>query len=110
MFVNGRQMEEMTPRTLQDGDHIGIGEHELIFQAYKSSMSGLDIESMPTITVRSSSLADMTYRAREDELLTAATSDTFSTRSMNGVADYPASESPSPAAAPQQDRDEPAQP
>src|SRR5260370_28083228 len=49
-FVNGQQIEEMTPRTLQDGDHIGIGAHELIFQAYKSSMSGVDIESLPTIT------------------------------------------------------------
>ena len=109
-FVNGQQIEEMTPRTLQDGDHIGIGEHELIFQAYKSSMSGIDIESMPTITVGSSSLADMTYRTREDELLTTATSDDFSTRSMNGGADSPASEAPAPAAAPPQVEAAPAQP
>jgi len=109
-FVNGQQIEEMTPRTLQDGDHIGIGEHELIFQAYKSPMSGVDIESMPTITVNSSSLADMTYRTREDELLTAATSDDFSTRSMNGGADSPASEAPAPAAAPPQVEAAPAQP
>src|SRR6266849_10255123 len=109
-FVNGQQLEEMTPRTLQDGDHIGIGEHELIFQAYKSSMSGIDIESMPTITVGSSSLADMTYRTREDELLTTATSDDFSTRSMNGGADSPTSEAPAPAAAPPQVEAAPAQP
>jgi pSer/pThr/pTyr-binding forkhead associated (FHA) protein len=109
-FVNGQQIEEMTPRTLQDGDHIGIGEHELIFQAYKSPMSGVDIESMPTITVGSSSLADMTYRTREDELLTAATSDDFSTRSMNGGADSSASEAPAPAAAPPQGEVAPAQP
>ena len=96
-FVNGQQIEEMTPRTLQDGDHIGIGEHELIFQAYKSPMSGVDIESMPTITVGSSSLGDVTYRTREDELLTAATSDDFSTRSMNGGADSSESEAPAPA-------------
>src|SRR6266496_4987710 len=83
-FVNGQQLEEMTPRTLQDGDHVGIGEHELIFQADKSAPSGVDIESMPTITVSPSSVADITYRTREDELLTAATSDDFSTRSMNG--------------------------
>src|SRR5207245_6816460 len=85
-FVNGQQLEEMTPRTLQDGDHIGIGEHELVFQAYKSSSPGVDIESMPTITVNSSAMAEMTYRTREDELLTSATSDDFSTRSMNGDA------------------------
>jgi pSer/pThr/pTyr-binding forkhead associated (FHA) protein len=109
-FVNGQQIEEMTPRTLQDGDHIGIGEHELIFQAYKSPMSGVDIESMPTITVGSSSLADMTYRTREDELLTAATSDDYSTRSMNGGADSSASEAPAPAAAPPQGEAAPAQP
>ncbi len=83
-FVNGQQLEEMTPRTLHDGDHIGIGEHELVFQAYKSASSGVDIESMPTITVSPSEVAEMTYRTREDELLTAAADDDFSTRSMNG--------------------------
>src|SRR5215831_3827761 len=45
-FVNGQQLEEMTSRTLQEGDHIGIGEHELIFQAFKSESSAGDIESM----------------------------------------------------------------
>ena len=39
-FVNGQQLEEMTPRTLHDEDHIGIGEHELIFQAYNPASSG----------------------------------------------------------------------
>src|SRR5438552_6141930 len=83
-FVNGQQLEEMTPRTLQDGNHIGIGEHELVFQAYKSASSDVGIESMPTITVNPSAVADITYRTREDELLTDATDDDFSTRSMNG--------------------------
>jgi pSer/pThr/pTyr-binding forkhead associated (FHA) protein len=83
-FLNGQQLEEMTPRTLHNGDHIGIGEHELVFQAYQSESSGVDIESMPTITVSPSSVADITYRTREDESLTAATDDDFSTRSMNG--------------------------
>jgi pSer/pThr/pTyr-binding forkhead associated (FHA) protein len=94
-FVNGQQLEEMTPHTLQDGDHVGIGEHELIFQAYKSAPSGVDIESMPTITVSPSSVADITYRTREDELLTTATSDDFSTRSMNGDSEVQAVETPS---------------
>src|SRR6266704_3372185 len=83
-FVNGQQLEEMAPRTLQDGDHVGIGEHELLFQAYEPESSGIDIESMPTITVSPSAIADITYRTREDELLTAASGDDFSTRSMNG--------------------------
>jgi pSer/pThr/pTyr-binding forkhead associated (FHA) protein len=83
-FINGQQLEELTPHPLQDGDHIGIGEHELIFQSYKDASSGVDIESMPTIAVPSSAIADLTYRTQEDELLTASTNDDFSTRSMNG--------------------------
>src|SRR5260370_14884685 len=113
-FVNGQQIEEMTPRILQEGDHIGIGEHELIFQPYNSPMAGVEIESMPTITVNSSAAADVTYRTREDELLTAATSDDFSTRSMNGGADPSAPETaatPAPAqeAAPPPEEVAPAQ-
>lgn len=112
-FVNGQQIEEMTPRILQESDHIGIGEHELIFQPYNST-SGVDIESMPTITVNSSAAADVTYRTREDELLTAATSDDFSTRSMNGGAEPSAPEAaatPAPAqeAAPPPEEVAPAQ-
>ncbi len=83
-FVNGQQLEEMTARVLHDGDHIGIGEHELIFQAYRTSSSEVDIESMPTIAVNPPSVADITYRTRDDELLTASADDDFSTRSMNG--------------------------
>ncbi|HYB02438.1 MAG TPA: FHA domain-containing protein [Ktedonobacteraceae bacterium] len=83
-FVNGQQLEEMSPRTLRDGDHIGIGEHELVFQANQSESSGADIESYPTITVSPSAVDDITYRTQEDELLTAAADDEFSTRSMNG--------------------------
>ena len=83
-FVNGQQLEEMTSRTLHDGDHIGIGEHELLFQAHQSSSPEVDIESMPTISVSSSAAADITYRTREDDLVTASADDDFSTRSMNG--------------------------
>lgn len=83
-FVNGQQLEEMSPRALRDGDHIGIGEHELVFQANQPESSGADIESYPTVTVSPSDVADITYRTREDELLTAASDDEFSTRSMNG--------------------------
>ena len=83
-FVNGQQLEEMVPRSLHDGDHIGIGEHELLFQAYQSASSGEDIESMPTIAVSPSAIADITYRTREDDVLAATSDDDFSTRSMNG--------------------------
>ncbi|HEY6284597.1 MAG TPA: FHA domain-containing protein, partial [Ktedonobacteraceae bacterium] len=77
--VNGQPVNKYQPYPLQDGDHIGVGEHELVFQVYKSATSGVDIESMPTITVSSSAMADITYRTREDELLTAAAGDDFST-------------------------------
>jgi pSer/pThr/pTyr-binding forkhead associated (FHA) protein len=87
-YVNGQQLEEKTPHTLRDGDHIGIGEHELVFQAFKSASAdadaGVDIESMPTITVPPSAISDITYRTRDDELLTHSADDEFSTRSMNG--------------------------
>jgi len=82
-FVNGQQLEEATPRILQDNDHIGIGEHEMSFHAYQSSSSDIDIESMPTISVGAAS-GEVTYRTREDDLLTATPGDEFSTRSMNG--------------------------
>jgi pSer/pThr/pTyr-binding forkhead associated (FHA) protein/predicted protein tyrosine phosphatase len=83
-FVNGQQLEEMTPHPLKDNDHVGIGEHELVFHTYNSGSSGVDIESMPTITVNAAAAADLTYRTREDELLTTTNNDDFSTRSMNG--------------------------
>jgi predicted component of type VI protein secretion system len=87
-FVNGQQLEDKTPRVLQDNDHIGIGEHEMTFHAYKSPSSGVDIESMPTISV-SAPPGEVTYRTREDELLTATPGDEFSTRTMNGDIDLP---------------------
>ena len=80
-FVNGQQLEELTPRILKDGDHIGIGEHELVFQAAK----GVNVEDLPTIAVPlNANDQEMTYRTREDEHMTAAPGDNFSTGSMNG--------------------------
>jgi pSer/pThr/pTyr-binding forkhead associated (FHA) protein len=99
-FVNGQQLEEMTPRTLQDGDHVGIGEHELVFYAYKPASSGVDIESMPTVTVNSAAAAEMTYRTRGDEMLTATNNDDFSTRSMNGGSQVEAAQQPENPPAP----------
>ncbi len=82
-FVNGQQIEEMVPRVLEEGDHVGIGEHELLFRSYASAPS---IEDLPTIAV--SPPPEMTYRTHDDQMATQAISnDEFSTRSMeNGVA------------------------
>ncbi len=82
-FVNGQQIEELVPRVLQEGDHIGIGEHELLFRTFNSP-SSVDVEDLPTISVNPP--AEMTYRTREDPMATAATSNDFSTHSMeNGT-------------------------
>ncbi|MBX5450205.1 MAG: FHA domain-containing protein [Thermogemmatispora sp.] len=73
-FVNGQQLEELVPYVLKDGDHIGIGEHELIFHAPAAS-----VDELPTISIQPS---ELTYRTREDSNLTAAGSlDQFATRS-----------------------------
>src|SRR5436309_5163026 len=49
-FVNGQQLEEMIPHTLHDGDHVGIGEHELVFHGASSAPSGenADLADLPT--------------------------------------------------------------
>ncbi len=84
-FVNGQQIEEMVPRVLEEGDHVGIGEHELLFRSY-GSVSAPGVEDLPTIAV--SPPSEMTYRTREDALVTMPTSDQFSTNSMeNGSAE-----------------------
>jgi len=80
-FVNGQQLEELAPRVLKDGDHVGIGEHELVFRTSKAA----SVEDLPTIAVPPSAVVqEVTYHTHEDELMTAATGDDFSTRSMNG--------------------------
>ena len=81
-FVNSQQLDERSTRVLEDGDHIGIGEHELIFQ--EPASSSVDIESMPTMTVNASNAAKMTYRTRDDENLTAARDEEYGTRSIEG--------------------------
>jgi pSer/pThr/pTyr-binding forkhead associated (FHA) protein/predicted protein tyrosine phosphatase len=83
-FVNGQQLEDKAARPLQDNDHIGIGEYELVFHASRPAGSGIDIESMPTITVPPPGSDMLTYRTREDEQLTGATSDEFGTRPWEG--------------------------
>src|SRR5205823_6136106 len=82
-FVNGQQLEEMTPRALQDGDHVGIGEHELVFHGGSSTAQSVGVADLPTIAVPYNPPQELTYRTREDELLTAAGNDDFSTRTMD---------------------------
>ncbi len=82
-FVNGQQLEEMTPRVLQDGDHVGIGEHELVFHGGGSTAQSVGVADLPTIAVPYNPPQELTYRTREDELLTAAGNDDFSTRTMD---------------------------
>jgi pSer/pThr/pTyr-binding forkhead associated (FHA) protein len=76
-FVNGQQIEEGVPRILQDGDHIGIGEHELIFRSFESPTSG--VEDLKTI-VGSFDQIEKTFRTQADELATVPSSDDFGTR------------------------------
>ena len=83
-FVNSQQLDESSVRPLQNGDHIGIGEHELIFQTAHASSSGVDIESMPTMAVSPPMMAEMTFRTQDDPNLTASSDDEYGTRSMNG--------------------------
>jgi pSer/pThr/pTyr-binding forkhead associated (FHA) protein len=94
-FVNGQQLEELTPRTLKEGDHVGIGEHELIFRSATST----GVEDLPTIAVPPETVAkEITYRTREDEQMKAASSNEFSTRSMNGDGSVPVTPAPQPVA------------
>lgn len=76
-FVNGEQIEEAVPYVLHDGDHVGIGEHELVFHFYDSSVSA--VEDLPTVAVNYEPPQEVTYRTREDALATIPSSDEFGT-------------------------------
>jgi pSer/pThr/pTyr-binding forkhead associated (FHA) protein len=110
-FVNGQQIEEAIPRVLQDGDHIGIGEHELIFRTFASSSAG--VEDMQTVVVPFDSgkaEPQPTWSTRADSEATVATNDDFRTQEVeeNGAPPAPAvaeaitsqESAPPPAAAP----------
>ncbi len=76
-FVNGQQIEEGVPRILQDGDHVGIGEHELIFRTFESPAPAL--EELQTVVVPFEH-EEKTFRTQPDELATVPSSDDFGTR------------------------------
>jgi pSer/pThr/pTyr-binding forkhead associated (FHA) protein len=77
-FVNGQQIEELAPVELKDGDHIGIGEHELIFHAFGSIAE--HVEDLPTVSVP---YEPPTYRTQDDSLRTVASSDDYGTTSID---------------------------
>ncbi len=77
-FVNGQQIEELVSVELHDSDHVGIGEHELIFQVAGSIAD--HVENMPTISVP---YEPPTYRTQDDDQRTVASSDDYSTSSMD---------------------------
>jgi pSer/pThr/pTyr-binding forkhead associated (FHA) protein len=99
-FINGQQIEEMVPQTLHNGDHIGIGEHELIFRAYDSPAE--DIESLNTVAVPfNAAPAENTFRTRQDDNATLATSQGDDFRTQEALEDQvPAT--PKPEMQPQQ--------
>jgi len=98
-FVNGQQIEEMIPRVLEEGDHVGIGEHELLFRSHNApSLNG--VEDLPTIAV--SPPAEMTYRTRDDAMATTPTNDDFRTHSMDDKAVVEAAQPPVQAHQPQE--------
>lgn len=91
-FVNGQQIEELVLVELHDGDHVGIGEHELIFQA--SSSVPTQVEDMPTIAVP---YEPQTYHTQNDDQRTVASSDDYGTRAMEvgqGISMQPEVETP----------------
>lgn len=87
-FVNGQQIEEKVPYKLREGDHVLIGEYELIFHT-----SNAEIESMPTVMVSSGA---QTYATNQDSQVTASTNDEFGTRPWE---DEKSKQSSSPAPA-----------
>ena len=90
-FVNGQQLDEAATHILQENDHIGIGEHELVFRSANSTASSAAdnmFADMPTISVPYNAGQELTYRTREDELVTSLANDDYGTRSMdNGASD-----------------------
>jgi pSer/pThr/pTyr-binding forkhead associated (FHA) protein len=81
-FVNGQQIEDMSPHVLRDNDHVGIGEHELLFRPFASS-SKEDVADMATINIVRPPEVDYTWRTHSDDLATVATSnDEYGTHSI----------------------------
>ncbi|WP_165423380.1 FHA domain-containing protein [Ktedonosporobacter rubrisoli] len=106
-FINGQQVEEMVPRPLQDGDKIGIGEHELVFKSYDSVSEEpqaqepmVDVVDLPTVSVHEDApfgglynqhpYEEKTYRTQQDDMATVPTSDDYETNIMDEEEQAPA--------------------
>ncbi len=104
-FVNAQQLEEGTPYLLQDGDQVGIGEHELVFRA--PGVTGVEIENFPTMSVPyDSPIPETAYQAHDDSLATIAIPDEYANSYVPAPAEPDAYDEPvdygqaeSPAAA-----------
>jgi FHA domain-containing protein/TIR domain-containing protein/tetratricopeptide repeat protein len=79
-FVNGQQLAELTPHILQDGDRIGIGEHELVFRAYGSPST--NVEDLPTIAVPFNAPDLATFKTGDETSPPMIASADYSMRSM----------------------------
>lgn len=78
-FVNGQQLETMTPFKLKNGDLIGIGEYELVFRDPTASSNVTAIEDMPTQMVGFQPI-DVTARTQSDDGATMVGNDPYRTR------------------------------
>jgi hypothetical protein len=100
-FVNGQQLAELTPHILQDGDRIGIGEHELVFRAYGSPST--NVEDLPTIAVPFNPPDLPTFKVPDGTAATMIAAGDYSTRD-NGTSGEaalaPPPQSAPPSAAP----------
>jgi predicted component of type VI protein secretion system len=77
-FVNGQQLEEGVAPILNDGDQIGIGEHELVFHAF--GVPNVDVQDLPTVSVTyDPDQPGMTYSTHEDPQMTIPSTDDYST-------------------------------
>jgi pSer/pThr/pTyr-binding forkhead associated (FHA) protein len=77
-FVNAQQLEEGTPYLLEDGDHVGIGEHELVFRA--SGVQSADVEDLPTVSVPfDSAQPETAYSGHHDAAPIAGSHDEYNT-------------------------------
>ncbi len=89
-FINGQQLDKNDSRVLQDGDHVGIGEYELVFRSANAAAAhASDVADLPTMAVPLSAASDMTYRTHEDANATAAPNDEYGTRSWDGSTTAP---------------------
>ena len=99
-IVNGQQLAEMVPHILQDGDRVGIGEHELLFRAYASPAA--NVEDLPTIAVPFSPPDLATFKPRDETAATKIASSDYSPRD-NGTSGEAPVVPPSMPAAPKVD-------